>query len=139
MFKEIFFDFLHMPTKYRSSPLHKLFKILLIVCFAILISESSIQAHPGRTDSNGGHHVRATGEYHYHHGYSAHQHPNGVCPYRTTNNSSNDSDRIIIIVFISILGVCVVSSCVKTIYDEIQKRKQFKKEKLHYLNLYTMN
>ena len=31
-------------------------------------------AHPGRTDSSGGHQVSSTGEYHYHHGYSAHQH-----------------------------------------------------------------
>ena len=31
-------------------------------------------AHSGGTDSNGGHYNRSTGEYHYHHGYSAHQH-----------------------------------------------------------------
>ena len=34
----------------------------------------SVSAHPGRTDSNGGHTDRSTGEYHYHHGYSAHDH-----------------------------------------------------------------
>lgn len=38
-------------------------------------------AHSGRTDGNGGHYNRATGEYHYHHGYPEHQHPGGVCPY----------------------------------------------------------
>jgi hypothetical protein len=31
-------------------------------------------AHPGRTDGSGGHYNRSTGEYHYHHGYSAHDH-----------------------------------------------------------------
>lgn len=44
-------------------------------------------AHHGRTDSSGGHYDKSTGKYHYHHGYSAHQHINGVCPYE--NNSIN--------------------------------------------------
>ena len=47
---------------------------LVVICFA----------HPGRTDSDGGHYNRDTGEYHYHHGYSAHQHDYGECPYETT-------------------------------------------------------
>ena len=34
----------------------------------------SVSAHPGRTDSKGGHTDHSTGEYHYHHGYSAHDH-----------------------------------------------------------------
>ena len=37
---------------------------LLIVVFA----------HGGHTDANGGHYNRSTGEYHYHHGFSAHSH-----------------------------------------------------------------
>lgn len=47
----------------------------------------SSYAHPGRTDSAGGHTDKSTGEYHYHHGYPAHQHydmdGDGVpdCPY----------------------------------------------------------
>lgn len=41
----------------------------------------SASAHPGRTDANGGHYDSSTGEYHYHHGYPAHQHTNGICPY----------------------------------------------------------
>lgn len=44
-----------------------------------------VQAHSGRTDSQGGHHdyqnKSGLGSYHYHHGYEAHLHPNGVCPY----------------------------------------------------------
>lgn len=38
-------------------------------------------AHPGGTDSKGGHTNRSTGEYHYHHGYPEHDHVDGVCPY----------------------------------------------------------
>jgi hypothetical protein len=37
-------------------------------------------AHPGKTDKNGGHTDKSTGEYHYHHGYEAHQHDGDVCP-----------------------------------------------------------
>lgn len=47
----------------------------------LLLIPSIAFAHPGGTDANGGHYDRSTGEYHYHHGYEAHQHPNGICPY----------------------------------------------------------
>jgi len=50
--------------------------LLLSVCFC-----TTAYAHSGRTDSNGGHYNRETGEYHYHHGYPAHDHDGGVCPY----------------------------------------------------------
>lgn len=53
--------------------------ILVILVFSCCISV--VYSHSGRTDSSGGHYDKSTGEYHYHHGYSAHQHPNGVCPY----------------------------------------------------------
>lgn len=42
---------------------------------------SSAFGHGGGTDSQGGHHDRKNGGYHFHHGHSAHQHPGGVCPY----------------------------------------------------------
>lgn len=49
------------------------------------------QAHSGRTDSRGGHHdyknKSGLGSYHYHHGYPAHLHPNGVCPYDNANTA----------------------------------------------------
>lgn len=73
----------------------KVFKMLLqmsaiaaltIGCF------TTSYAHPGRTDSNGGHYNRSTGEYHYHHGYPEHQHPNGVCPY-DFDDKTEDSSR----------------------------------------------
>lgn len=64
--------------------------LLITVCACI-----SSYAHPGRTDSRGGHYDRSTGEYHYHHGYPAHQHENGVCPYdfddKTSENSGSSS------------------------------------------------
>nr|WP_243009220.1 YHYH domain-containing protein [Clostridium sp. AM58-1XD] len=53
------------------------------------------EAHSGRTDSNGGHHdyknKSGLGDYHYHHGYGPHLHPNGVCPYTSGTGSSSGS------------------------------------------------
>jgi hypothetical protein len=57
----------------------------------LLICSVAASAHSGGTDANGGHWNHKTGEYHYHHGYSAHQHPGGVCPYDTSTSSSNQS------------------------------------------------
>ena len=49
--------------------------VLISFVFAVLFSLSTpVLAHPGRTDSNGGHWNHASGKYHYHHGYSAHDH-----------------------------------------------------------------
>lgn len=58
-------------------------------------------AHSGKTDSNGGHYDSSTGQYHYHHGYPAHQHTGSKCPYDyddktdhktgSSKNSSKDS------------------------------------------------
>lgn len=55
-------------------------KITLLIS-ALLILCVTVSAHSGKTDANGGHYDRSTGEYHYHHGYPAHQHTDGVCPY----------------------------------------------------------
>ncbi len=54
-------------------------RLLCAICCLLCVVVA--YAHPGRTDSNGGHYNRSTGEYHYHHGYPAHQHTGGVCPY----------------------------------------------------------
>ena len=59
--------------------------IVVLLIIAVVLIPVFALAHGGRTDSNGGHTNRDTGEYHYHHGYSAHQHPNGVCPYESKN------------------------------------------------------
>ena len=65
---------------------------ILLLFLLILFLPFSVFAHPGRTDSNGGHYNRETGEYHYHHGYPEHQHPNGICPYNFDDATDDDSD-----------------------------------------------
>ena len=79
-------------------------RIILFICFAaclISLVVPTVFAHPGKTDSQGGHTDHSTGEYHYHHGYSAHDHydmdGDGVvdCPYNfddKTDHSSGDSN-----------------------------------------------
>ena len=56
----------------------KIKKIIIYMMFFILIPAISF-SHSGRTDSNGGH--NSSSGYHYHHGYEAHSHINGYCPY----------------------------------------------------------
>lgn len=68
----------------------RIFVIILSLVTAIGLSVLCF-AHSGRTDSNGGHYNRSTGEYHYHHGYPAHQHINGVCPYASSRSSYQSS------------------------------------------------
>ena len=69
----------------------------LIACLLLVVN-----AHPGKTDSNGGHYDHDAGEYHYHHGYSAHSHydanGDGIvdCPYDfddQTDHSSAEHSR----------------------------------------------
>lgn len=70
----------------------------IVVLVVGLIMPFAALAHSGGTDSQGGHHNRRTGEYHFHHGRGPHQHPNGVCPYdssrttKTKSRSKRDSD-----------------------------------------------
>lgn len=79
--------------------LRLLFAFTIALC---LIFPIVVYAHPGRTDSEGGHYDRSTGEYHYHHGNPAHDHydmdGDGVadCPYDfddKTGSSSNESSN----------------------------------------------
>ena len=62
-----------------------LFPLLALILLFIL--PVSALAHPGGTDVNGGHYE--DGEYHYHHGYPAHQHEGGVCPYASNDLSGS--------------------------------------------------
>lgn len=68
----------------------------LLFIFLVLLLILPVSAHSGRTDSQGGHYDHSTGEYHFHHGYPAHQHVNGICPYdfddRTGENSGTSGD-----------------------------------------------
>lgn len=69
--------------------------LALLLCLFLLCS--SVFAHSGKTDANGGHYDRSTGEYHYHHGYPAHQHydmdGDGVvdCPYDFDDQTDHSS------------------------------------------------
>ena len=108
--------------------------ILLILSLFSLVA----YAHPGGTDSKGGHRVSTTGEYHYHHGYSAHRHYDADgdgdidCPYdfvdKTGLNSGSPSDKIdvgdilfsLLFIFVFIGGFVFAP-----FYDHI---KQFVKE-----------
>lgn len=76
--------------------------VKLLIALAVCLQLPVIAfAHPGDTDSNGGHINHSTGEYHYHHGYPAHDHydmdGDGIpdCPYRfddKTGSSSNEKE-----------------------------------------------
>ncbi len=61
--------------------MRKFVRSLVLVPLLALVCLSVVFAHPGKTDADGGHYNRSTGEYHFHHGYPEHQHPNGKCPY----------------------------------------------------------
>lgn len=66
--------------------------ICAVSCLALLVCAAS--AHPGDTDENDGHYNRSTGEYHYHHGYNAHQHENGICPYDYDDQTGASSGSV---------------------------------------------
>lgn len=59
----------------------KIFISLFVIMYIIFAASGFASAHAGKTDKYGGHYDNETGEYHYHHGYEAHEHINGVCPY----------------------------------------------------------
>lgn len=105
-------------------------KILVsVLCLIMMICVPMIAfAHSGGTDSSGGHTDKETGEYHYHHGYPAHQHPNGVCPYKsnnsTTKNNYDFGDIIGIVIAVALALFCTASMWVPLvvwIYECIKK------------------
>lgn len=67
----------------------------IVRCFALVVASvvlcTVVCAHSGGTDSQGGHYNRSTGQYHYHHGYPAHQHTGGVCPYNFDDKTGQSS------------------------------------------------
>ena len=86
-------------------------RILCLICLLLSLAflPLSSAAHSGRTDSKGGHYDRETGDYHYHHGYPAHDHPGGVCPYEDAPPSDSDSNNpgIVILLLLAAGGVGV--------------------------------
>lgn len=97
-------------------------KVIFINVLILLFYSSLSYGHSGGTDSNGGHHVTATGEYHYHHGYPAHDHINGLClcldentdeiSKDNSNNSSNDNsgNNLLPVIAVSGLGMLIITS-----------------------------
>lgn len=78
--------------------------IIIIIAACVSFLAIAISAHSGKTDSHGGHYDRSTGEYHYHHGYPAHDHydidgdGDIDCPYTykyyaDNSNSSNSGNN----------------------------------------------
>lgn len=92
-------------------------KRIVLMLLPLLLFTSltvSASAHSGRTDYKGGHTDHSTGEYHYHHGYPAHEHTDldgdGIpdCPYDfedKTDHSSGSSHS-------SVSSPCAPSSSV---------------------------
>lgn len=88
----------HGSQAKAGDPMRK--HLILLIMIAVLPIQ--VFAHPGQTDSNGGHYDHDSGEYHYHHGYEAHRHydmdgdGDVDCPYnfhdQTGINSGGDSD-----------------------------------------------
>ncbi len=68
--------------------------LLFILSLTIIILTlcSTAFAHAGKTDEYGGHYDNSAGEYHYHHGYPAHQHTNGICPYDFDDKTEKNND-----------------------------------------------
>lgn len=73
---------------------------ILSLFFSVLVALSIpvlAFAHPGRTDASGGHTDHSSGEYHYHHGYPAHQHSDtdgdGIpdCPYLESSSTASSA------------------------------------------------
>jgi len=72
-------DLKHQTSNFINQKSNTMKHILLILGLGLSISAF---AHSGGTDSQGGHHDRKRGGYHFHHGYGPHSHLNGKCPYK---------------------------------------------------------
>lgn len=83
-------------------------KLIWLVLIVLLATVTVSSAHSGRTDANGGHYNRATGGYHYHHGYEAHSHTNGACPYDDSIRASVSSGDVIGIILLVLLIVGII-------------------------------
>lgn len=76
-----------MKNLLRRLPALSLALLLSVSWVSLQVPDAAftVSAHSGRTDAGGGHHdyknVSGLGSYHYHHGYPAHLHENGICPY----------------------------------------------------------
>lgn len=101
-------------------------KILFIIISVLLLTALSFTtfAHSGRTDSKGGHRDNINGGYHYHHGYPAHQHTDGECPYTESNPTATKNEPGIVTkilgctlgsLFIGYIFACIPTSVISLI------------------------
>lgn len=99
--------------------------LLCTISVLLVLLAVPASAHSGKTDASGGHYDSSTGEYHYHHGYPAHQHTNGKCPYdykdktdhspgsSSSNNKSDSSEeRGFIWLILPFVGITVTTALI---------------------------
>lgn len=129
-----------------KNKLLKTFIILFLFIFQFIVI---VNAHPGRTDSNGGHYDRSTGEYHYHNGESSgkkqsssnetYTYENFVGPtqnYDSHSNSSNEKQNVKSnipdlseILFYLALGSIIIIGNYLYFKEKIEKRNAKKSQK----------
>ncbi len=101
--------------------------IAFLFSILLLLSISAVAfAHSGGTDTKGGHYDHIGGGYHYHHGYPAHDHKGGECPYRNNSTSVENeltSDDVSGILFISSIIGLMMGSPLVLILDKIKSQK----------------
>lgn len=84
--------------------------VIIITSVFIICLPWQVFAHPGSLDSNGGHHVRATGEYHYHSG-------------ENQDNNAKSLDNTYKILPLIVVGVYLVYKIGEKISDKMYDRK----------------
>lgn len=128
-----------------------------LTLFLLMLLSITAFAHPGQTDNNGGHYDYSTGEYHYHHGYPAHQHENGVCPYDFKDNTDHNNPGIsrsnketsfwrtddgasviTIIVFILFIAFLFVPGIIIEIKDRIKEKSNIEHPFKTIINFFTL-
>lgn len=102
--------------------------IFLIIC----VFSSLVYAHPGRLDSNGGHHDYINGGYHYHDGSSSGKQSSNSFTYNSDSSTNKNTNSIkTFIIVISVLLVIVTSLIA---FFSIRKKTRRKKA-LYYLSI----
>lgn len=114
---------------------------VIITLVAVLVSFTVL--HSGKTDSHGGHYNHSTGEYHYHHGYSAHDHydmdGDGIvdCPYsfkdntnksnsESSDNKKHGSTRIAIYTILA-YGIMFLPWAIKEVIKKVIEKYKYRK------------